>query len=282
MMHIGRCFRVPLSGITTETSARVAERSSYYPQEANSMPRSRRQRTQDCLRHNILTMLTIAGVVGGIILGLILRSSRSDKWPAREIMYVNYLGELFLRMLKSLILPLIMASLISAIGSLDLSLSGKIGARAITYYMTTTISAVILGELYSMKILLLQRRMIVRIIKKHETSNFYCKCHLKVTHTVIVTTYRTDLIFVNKFIDFASYNNYSFTRKRAIICMFDDIFISLHVLTRLYFHCLKKKRKRVREIFTDTKAFFFYLIYLTAIYFQCIEGKFIGHLKKSR
>ena len=35
--------------------------------------------------------------------------------------------------------------MISAIGSLDLSLSGRIGMRAIVYYMTTTVSAVILG-----------------------------------------------------------------------------------------------------------------------------------------
>lgn len=60
-------------------------------------------------------------------------------------MYINYLGDLFLRMLKSLILPLIISSLVSAIGSLDLSLSGKIGARAIGYYAATTICAVILG-----------------------------------------------------------------------------------------------------------------------------------------
>ncbi|XP_068965176.1 excitatory amino acid transporter 1-like isoform X2 [Bombus flavifrons] len=60
-------------------------------------------------------------------------------------MYINYLGDLFLRMLKSLILPLIISSLVSAIGSLDLSLSGKIGMRAIVYYMVTTVSAVILG-----------------------------------------------------------------------------------------------------------------------------------------
>ena len=38
-----------------------------------------------------------------------------------------------------------MSSMISAVGSLDLSLSGRIGTRAIVYYMTTTVSAVILG-----------------------------------------------------------------------------------------------------------------------------------------
>ena len=35
--------------------------------------------------------------------------------------------------------------MISAVGSLDLSVSGRIGMRAIVYYMTTTVSAVILG-----------------------------------------------------------------------------------------------------------------------------------------
>lgn len=85
-------------------------------------------------------------MIGGVILGLILKNVKDDGWSKREIMYVNYVGELFLRMLKSLILPLIVASLISAIGSLDLSLSGRIGARAITYYMLTTVSAVILGN----------------------------------------------------------------------------------------------------------------------------------------
>jgi len=88
----------------------------------------------------------MSGVIGGVVLGIILRNSRTDKWTPREIMYINYLGDLFLRMLKSLILPLIISSLVSAIGSLDLSLSGRIGARAIGYYMVTTICAVILGE----------------------------------------------------------------------------------------------------------------------------------------
>ncbi|XP_063995398.1 excitatory amino acid transporter 3-like [Diachasmimorpha longicaudata] len=137
----------PLSG---SDSAKPVERSSYYSQEPSKRPQTRRQRITSCLSHNALTMLTIAGVVGGIVLGICLKGV--GKWSAREIMYVNYAGELFLRMLKSLILPLIISSLVSAIGSLDLSLSGKIGARAITYYMVTTVSAVVLGIILVMSI----------------------------------------------------------------------------------------------------------------------------------
>ena len=48
-------------------------------------------------------------------------------------------------MLKALILPLIIPSLIAAIGQLDMSLSGKVGGRAVAYYMITTVLAVILG-----------------------------------------------------------------------------------------------------------------------------------------
>ena len=69
----------------------------------------------------------------------------SDDWTDREIMYIGYVGKLFLRMLKALILPLIIPSLIAAIGQLDMSLSGKVGGRAVAYYMITTVLAVILG-----------------------------------------------------------------------------------------------------------------------------------------
>lgn len=93
----------------------------------------------------ILTLATLASVVFGTIVGLILRTSSTTKWSARDIMYINFAGEIFLRMLKSLMLPLIMSSLIAAIGTLNLKSSGRIGGRAITYYMITTFMAVILG-----------------------------------------------------------------------------------------------------------------------------------------
>ena len=47
-------------------------------------------------------------------------------WTDRETMYISYIGKLFLRMLKALILPLIIPSLVAAVGSLDMSLSGKV------------------------------------------------------------------------------------------------------------------------------------------------------------
>lgn len=97
----------------------------------------------------MLTILTIIAVVGGVVVGIIARAAGladgEEKFNPRIVMYVNFIGDIFLRILKSLILPLIVASLISAVGSLDISLSKKIGTRAIFYYLLTTVMAVILG-----------------------------------------------------------------------------------------------------------------------------------------
>lgn len=60
-------------------------------------------------------------------------------------MYVQFLGDLFLRMLKMLIVPLLTCSIISAIGNLDLSLSKRIGIQSILYYVVTTTLAVFQG-----------------------------------------------------------------------------------------------------------------------------------------
>lgn len=106
---------------------------------------SKQNKTIGCLRTNLLTILTIGGVIAGGALGFILRAAREQGWSDREVMYIEFLGDIFLRMLKCLILPLIVASLVSAIASLDLSLSGKIAARTIAFYLTTTFFSVVLG-----------------------------------------------------------------------------------------------------------------------------------------
>merc|ERR1719342_1546785 len=101
-------------------------------------------KVKSCVRTNGLTIGTMGGVIGGVIFGLILRNCK-ETWSEREVMYVSYVGEIFLRMLKALILPLIVPSLITAVGSLDMSLSGRVGGRAVGYYLGTTLLAVVLG-----------------------------------------------------------------------------------------------------------------------------------------
>ena len=91
------------------------------------------------LRNNALTISTFSGVIAGVILGVILRASKNEAWSKRDAMYVSFVGKLFLSALKSIIIPLVIPSLIIAIGQLDIGLSGKIGGRAVEYYMSTTL-----------------------------------------------------------------------------------------------------------------------------------------------
>uniref|UniRef100_A0A8C6Y6I7 Amino acid transporter n=1 Tax=Naja naja TaxID=35670 RepID=A0A8C6Y6I7_NAJNA len=59
--------------------------------------------------------------------------------------YFAFPGEVLMRMLKLIILPLIISSMITGVAALDSSVSGKIGLRAVVYYFFTTALAVILG-----------------------------------------------------------------------------------------------------------------------------------------
>ena len=60
-------------------------------------------------------------------------------------MLLSLPGEILMRMLKMLILPLIVSSLIVGLADLDQTASGKLGRRAVVYYMGTTLCAVIMG-----------------------------------------------------------------------------------------------------------------------------------------
>ncbi|CAF0717381.1 unnamed protein product [Brachionus calyciflorus] len=95
------------------------------------------------LKDNVLFFATIAAVILGITLGFILRQFFT--FNDNQISYFGFPGQLFLRMLKFLILPLIATSLISGIAGLGSNSAGKIAARALIYYFSTTITAVVIG-----------------------------------------------------------------------------------------------------------------------------------------
>lgn len=106
--------------------------------------RSRQDQIRKLVHKNLLPLCTFGAVLGAIILGIIIRAT-SGKWTARELMYLEFPGEMFLRCLKCLTIPLIVSSLVSALGNLDLKLSGQIGKRALIYYLSTTAISISLG-----------------------------------------------------------------------------------------------------------------------------------------
>nr|XP_009941952.1 PREDICTED: excitatory amino acid transporter 1 isoform X4 [Opisthocomus hoazin] len=94
------------------------------------------------LLRNAFVLFTVVAVILGVIIGF---SLRSYKMSYREVKYFSFPGELLMRMLQMLVLPLIVSSLVTGIAALDSKASGKMGVRAVVYYMSTTIIAVLIG-----------------------------------------------------------------------------------------------------------------------------------------
>uniref|UniRef100_A0A8C3AZI7 Amino acid transporter n=1 Tax=Cyclopterus lumpus TaxID=8103 RepID=A0A8C3AZI7_CYCLU len=92
---------------------------------------------------NLLLTLTVLGVILGCVFGMLLRVA-SPIHPD-IVMVIAFPGDILMRMLKMLILPLIISSLITGLAGLDAKSSGRLGTRAMVYYMSTTIIAAVLG-----------------------------------------------------------------------------------------------------------------------------------------
>uniref|UniRef100_A0A915ATV9 Amino acid transporter n=2 Tax=Parascaris univalens TaxID=6257 RepID=A0A915ATV9_PARUN len=94
------------------------------------------------LRKNLLLVCTVASVLLGALLGFVIRPLNLEP---QTIMLLSFPGEILMHMLKMMILPLIISSLISGLAQLDAKQSGRMGSLAILYYIVTTIIAVVTG-----------------------------------------------------------------------------------------------------------------------------------------
>ncbi len=85
----------------------------------------------------ILLVFIIIGVIAGVISGWFYGSAMQN---------IAWLGTLFLNALKMMIIPLILAAVISGVASLgDVRKLGRIGGVAVFYYASTTALAVLIG-----------------------------------------------------------------------------------------------------------------------------------------
>uniref|UniRef100_A0A672H8G0 Amino acid transporter n=1 Tax=Salarias fasciatus TaxID=181472 RepID=A0A672H8G0_SALFA len=106
--------------------------------EKSARERGAGARLLGCLRRNLLVILTVSGVLVGVGLGMLVRGaglSRAQKT------YFAFPGEMLLRMLKMIILPLVVCSLVSGAASLDTRSLGKLGGIAVAYFLVTTLIA---------------------------------------------------------------------------------------------------------------------------------------------
>lgn len=105
-----------------------------------------RDQVRRCLRANLLVLLTVVAVVAGVALGLGVSGAGGALalGPARLAAFA-FPGEMLLRLLKMIILPLVVCSLIGGAASLDPSSLGRLGAWALLFFLVTTLLASALG-----------------------------------------------------------------------------------------------------------------------------------------
>lgn len=126
-------------------------------ESTNKIQSNYNQRKSCCSKENIkeqlLLIATIASVLIGIGVGFALRGLKCPtderlngcRITKEDITFIEFPGRIFLNILKMLILPLIVSSIISALAQLDAQSSGKMGIRALIYYFGTTIIAAVIG-----------------------------------------------------------------------------------------------------------------------------------------
>ena len=103
--------------------------------------------------HTQILIAILAGVLIGFLLTLHIEHVHIEgEQIAREDVVCKYadalklIGDLFIRLLKMIIIPLIMASMITGVVSIgNVRKLGRIGLRTFTYYLATTLLAVGVG-----------------------------------------------------------------------------------------------------------------------------------------
>ncbi|CAF1103005.1 unnamed protein product [Adineta steineri] len=142
----------------TSIHSRPSQHTINIPASHSLMYKSKSGCCQQCcttenLKEQALLIATIASVIIGIGVGVALRGLKcpGDEYvngcriTKEDITYIDFPGKIFINILKMLILPLIVSSIISSLAQLDAQSSGKMGVRALVYYFGTTIIAAIIG-----------------------------------------------------------------------------------------------------------------------------------------
>ena len=81
------------------------------------------------LRRNLLVLLLLISLILGVGVGFIIKFCTDIELSAKEIGYISFPGTLFLNMLKMIIVPLIVSSLVAGMSSLDKRVSGVLGLK---------------------------------------------------------------------------------------------------------------------------------------------------------
>ena len=99
------------------------------------------------MKANKSSMIILIALILGIVVGYACNQSAATPEAAKEIAgYFSILTDVFLRMIKMIIAPLVFATLVGGIASMGNSRSvGRIGMRAMLWFVTASLVSLMLG-----------------------------------------------------------------------------------------------------------------------------------------
>src|SRR5579863_9646626 len=91
-------------------------------------------------------MFVIAAMIGGFFAGLIVHSSLSHQGAVQAVGYFNQVTNIFLRLIKMIIAPLVLTTLTAGIGHIESAATvGRIGTKAMIWFLSASFVALLIG-----------------------------------------------------------------------------------------------------------------------------------------
>lgn len=93
-----------------------------------------------------LTVWIIIAMVGGIITGLLVHFTTSDSFKQQFSGSISILTDIFLRLIKMIIAPLVFSTLVTGIVKLgDIRSVGRIGGKTLLWFLSASLISLVLG-----------------------------------------------------------------------------------------------------------------------------------------
>ncbi|WP_027017237.1 dicarboxylate/amino acid:cation symporter [Comamonas composti] len=103
------------------------------------------------MKFNRLTTMVVVAMVLGVLVGYACHEYASSPEKAKEIAeYFGILTDIFLRMIKMIIAPLVFATLVTGLANMgDAKAVGRIGARALGWFVAASFCSLLIGLVYA-------------------------------------------------------------------------------------------------------------------------------------
>ena len=103
------------------------------------------------MKSNRLTIMVLAAMVLGVVVGYLVHIYAASPEQAKSIAaYLSILTDVFLRMIKMIIAPLVFATLVAGLANMgDAKSVGRVGTRALGWFIAASFCSLFLGLFYA-------------------------------------------------------------------------------------------------------------------------------------